>query len=84
MRINSVLSSIAAAGLALAPVAASAAPAANPAASLSVVKSVRGSAATSKDSNLFGGGILAAIIVAGIAAIGVIAIVNDGDDSDSN
>ena len=63
---------------------ASPALAANPAASLSVAKS-RAATATSKNNELAGAGIFGAIILAGIAAIGVIAIVNDSeDDSDSN
>lgn len=57
---------------------------ANPAASLSVSKSVRAGSATAKDSNLnAGGGLLAAVIAAGVAAIVVIAVVVD-EDSDSN
>jgi hypothetical protein len=63
-------------------VAAVAAPA-NPASSLSVSKARVGTA-TSKKSELAGGGILAALIGAGVVAIGVIAIVKDDDNSDSN
>ncbi|MEG3165577.1 hypothetical protein U1701_13330 [Sphingomonas sp. PB2P19] len=74
---------MAAAGLAMiaSPVAASAA-AANPAANLSVSKSVRAGSATTAKNKAAGGGIALAIL-AGVAAIGVIAIVND-DNSDSN
>jgi hypothetical protein len=79
-----LLSHIAAAtALVAAPVAASAAPVANPAASLSVTKSARASATTEKNSQLFGGGVLATVIALGVIAIGVIAIVNDSEDSDS-
>lgn len=55
----------------------------NPAASLSVAKSVRASAPSAKKNNLAGGGLLAAIIAASVVAIGVVAIVDDGN-SDSN
>ena len=71
------------AGAAALTLMASPALAANPASSLSVAKS-RAATASSNKSELAGGGIFAAIILAGIAAIGVIAIVNDSDDSDSN
>ncbi|MES3083291.1 hypothetical protein [Sphingomonas faeni] len=59
-------------------VAASAAPAA-----LSVSNARVGSATTSKSELAGGGGIFAILIAAGVAAIGVIAIVKD-DNSDSN
>ena len=79
---KSFAGSLAALAMIAAPVAASAAPV-NPAASLSVAKSVRASAPSSKKSELAGGGLLAALIVAGVVAIGVVAVVQDGD-SDSN
>lgn len=63
-------------------VAASAAPVANPASSLSVSNARVGSATTGK-SKAAGGGLLAALIAAGVVAIGVVAIVKD-DNSDSN
>ncbi|MGP7796480.1 hypothetical protein [Sphingomonas sp. CLY1604] len=77
--------SLAAMAMIAAPIAATPAFAAptNPAASLSVAKSVRASAPTDGKSKLAGGGLLAALIAAGVVAIGVVAIVNDGD-SDSN
>lgn len=84
MRLKSVLLSLAAAGMAVAPIAASAAPVNNPAASLSVA---RAATPTAKNSDLAGAGIFGFAILAGIAAIVVIAIVNDSnddDDSDSN
>lgn len=59
-------------------VAASAAPA-----SLSVANARVGSATSGKNELAGGGGIFALLIVAGVAAIGVIAIVKD-DNSDSN
>lgn len=80
MSMMKFLSAVAATALVAAPVAA--APA-NPAASLSVSKSVRASAPTAKGNKLAGGGILAAIIAAGVVAIGVVAIVKD-DNADSN
>ena len=84
MRLKFLSHVAAATALVAAPVAASAQPAANPAASLSVAKSVRANATAKKGSNLFGGGILGLVILAGVAAIGIIAIVNDSDNSDSN
>jgi len=77
--------SLAALALTAAPIAATpafAAPA-NPAASLSVAKSVRASTPTSKKNDLAGGGILAALIGAGVIAIVVVAAVRD-DNADSN
>ena len=66
-------------------VAANAAPVANSAGSLSQSNARVGTATTGKN-KLAGGGILAAVIAAGVAAIGVVAIVNDSNDdnSDSN
>ena len=84
MRLTSIGRLIAATALVAAPVAASAAQStANPAASLSIAKSVRASAPAGKKSALLGGGVFGLVILAGIVAIGVIAIVNDSD-SDSN
>ena len=65
-------------------VAANAAPAANAASSLSVANVRAGSATTDKSKLAGGGGIFAILIAAGVAAIGVIAIVKSDDDSDSN
>ena len=65
-------------------VAATAAPVANPASSLSLSQNVRAGSATTGKSKAAGGGvILAGLIAAGVAAIGVVAIVKD-DNSDSN
>ncbi|PZQ62716.1 MAG: hypothetical protein DI544_00435 [Sphingomonas taxi] len=78
---RSILAATAALSLVASPALAATA---NPAASLSVAKS-RAATPTAKNSELAGAGIFAAVIAAGIAAIGVIAIVNDSeDDSDSN
>lgn len=78
MRLGKYLVAAAAVSMTVAP-----AMAANPAASLSVSKSVRASAPTAKGNKLAGGGILAALIAAGVVAIGVVAIVKD-DSADSN
>ncbi|HXH14976.1 MAG TPA: hypothetical protein VNJ10_02465 [Sphingomonas sp.] len=59
-------------------VAASAAPA-----SLSVANARVGSATAGKNELAGGGGIFAILIAAGVAAIGIVAIVKD-DNSDSN
>ena len=79
MRLKSLMLSLAAVGMSSAPVAASAAPAANPAASLSLPHSARAGSPTAHSNGLAegAGGIFAAIIVAGIIAIGVIAATND-------
>ncbi|MFV0623618.1 hypothetical protein ACBY01_06365 [Sphingomonas sp. ac-8] len=76
--IGKFLTAIAATTLVAAPVAASA----NPAASLSVAKSARASTSSDKSSDLAGVGTLPLVLVAGIAAIGIIAIVNESDDDD--
>lgn len=82
MRLKSVLLSLAAIGMTTSSVVAAAAPVANPAASLSVA---RAATPSTKNSNLAGGGFLGFAILAGIAAIVIIAVVNDSeDDSDSN
>lgn len=75
---------LAAAAVASLSVSPALAATANPAASLSVAKSVRASAPSAKQSELGAGfGFVGLAILAGIVAIGVIAIVND-DNSDSN
>ncbi|WP_425228229.1 hypothetical protein [Sphingomonas sp.] len=75
MRLKSVLFSLAAAGMVVAPVAANA----NPASSLSVASAQRASTPSAKHSNLGGGsaGIYALLIVAGIAAIIAVGASND-------
>lgn len=78
---RSILAGAAALSLVATPALAATA---NPASSLSVA-GTRAASPTAKDSQLAGAGVFGAIIAAGIAAIGVIAIVNDSDDdSDSN
>lgn len=75
---------LAAAAVASLSVSPALAATANPAASLSVAKSVRASTPSAKQNELGGGfGFVGLAILAGIVAIGVIAIVND-DNSDSN
>ena len=75
--IKSMIGALAAVAVAAMPVAASAAPA-NPAASLSVAKSVRASTPTAKNSKFSGGAVLAALVV-----IGVIAAVAIGASTDN-
>ena len=81
---KNVIGAVAALSMVAMPAIASAAPA-NPAASLSISKSVRAGAPTSGKSKLAGGaGVFFAIaIVAGIVAIGVIAATKN-DTPDSN
>ena len=84
--LNKFLAAAAVASLSVSP--ALAAPV-SPAANLSVAKSVRASTSTNKQNGLNGGsfGFVGLAIVAGIVAIGVIALVNGNDDdnnSDSN
>lgn len=80
MTIAKILLTAAAATLAIAP--AMAAPS-NPAASLSVAKSVRASAPAKKGSQLAGGGVFIAIAAAVAVIVGIVIVAND-DDSDSN
>lgn len=68
---------VAAAALSMTATPALAAPA-NPAASLSVGKSVRASAPNAKANKLAGGAIIPAILALGIVAGGVIIAVDDG------
>ncbi len=74
--IKSMIGALAAVAVAAMPVAASAAPA-NPAASLSVAKSVRASTPTAKNSKMAGGAILAALVLAGVVAIVAIGASSD-------
>lgn len=79
MTVAKILMTAAAATLAIAP--AMAAPT-NPAASLSVAKSVRASATAKKGSELAGGGVFVAIAAAVAVVVGIVIVAND--DSDSN
>lgn len=80
--LKKILATVAVASLSISPALA----ATNPASSLSVAKAARASAPAGKQSQLSGGsfGFVGLAILAGIVAIGVIAIVNGDDDSDSN
>lgn len=81
MRIAKIMLALAASSMTVAPAMAASA---NPAASLSVAKSVRTGSPTGADSKLAGGfgglGVLGAVILAGVAAIVVIAVVQNDDD----
>ena len=84
MKIKTILAAAAAASLMAAP--AMAAPT-NPAASLSVTKSVRAGAPAGKASRLsgglFGGGTIIAVIAVAAVIVGLV-LVADDDNSDSN
>lgn len=81
MRVAKFLMAAAVATMAVAP--AVAAPV-NPAASLSVAKSVRAGTSVDKKNDLFGGGIVAILAIAAIVA-GIIVVVDNNDDTpDSN
>ncbi|MEH3158655.1 MAG: hypothetical protein PGN08_06735 [Sphingomonas taxi] len=71
----------AAATMAVAP--AVAAPA-NPAASLSVAKSVRTGSASAKKNELAGGGIVIALIAAAAVVAGIVVVADSDDSADSN
>ena len=75
------VTALAASSLVAAPVLAAPAPAA---AKLSVAKQARASATPSHKNKLAGAGPVALALIAGIAAIGVVAIVKGEEDSDSN
>ena len=76
--IKSMIGALAAVAVAAMPVAASAAPA-NPAASLSVAKSVRASTPTSNNSKSAGTGVIFAVLI----VAGVIAAVAIGSSKDN-
>jgi hypothetical protein len=80
--IRNYLAAAAATALVAAPVAA--APT-NPAASLSVSKSVRAGAVTGKKDKLAGSGILIAVLAAAAVGAGIyVAVDSNDDDADSN
>lgn len=79
--ISKYLAAVAATALVAAPVAA--APS-NPAASLSVAKSVRAGSATTKKSELAGGGIIIALLAVVAVGAGVWAVADSDEDPDSN
>ena len=74
--IKSIVGAIAALSVAVLPVAAAAAPN-NPAASLSVAKSVRAGTPTTGNNKFRGGAIFAVIVVAAIAALVVLGETHD-------
>lgn len=78
--ITKYLAALAATALVAAPVAAASS---NPAASLSVAKSVRTGAKSTKKNDLAGGGLIIALI-AGVAVVAGVVVIADNNDSDSN
>ena len=82
MRLGKYLMAAAAATMAVAP--AVAAPA-NPAASLSVAKSVRTGSVSGKTNELAGGGILIAVLAVAAVAAGIVVVADDNSGkADSN
>lgn len=82
MRLGKYLMAAAAATMAVAP--AVAAPA-NPAASLSVAKSVRTGSVSGKKNELAGGGILIAVLAVAAVAAGIVVVADDSSGkADSN
>jgi hypothetical protein len=81
MRLGKYLLTAAAATMAVAP--AMAAPA-NPAANLSVSKSVRAGAASAKKSDAAGSGIIVAVLAAAAVVAGIVIVADSDDDADSN
>ena len=80
MRLGKYLTAAAAATMAVAPVMA--APA-NPAASLSVSKSVRAGSASAKKNDLAGGGFIVAIVAAAAVIAGIVIVATNDDTPDS-
>ena len=83
MRFKHLLLPLAALGMIAAPVAASAAQSANPAASLSVTRAAADNAGQSDLRGRGGAGLFGILLIAGIIAIVVIAVVNNDDNSNS-
>jgi hypothetical protein len=81
MRFGKFIMAASAATMAIAP--AMAAPV-NPAASLSVSKSVRAGSASAKKNELAGGGIIVALIAAAAVIAGIVIVADSDDDADSN
>ena len=79
MRLGKYLFAAAAVSMTVAP-----AMAANPAASLSVSKSVRASAPAAKKNGLAGGGILVAVLAAAAVVAGIVVVADSDDSADSN
>lgn len=55
----------------------------NPAAGLSITKSVRAGSATAKTNELAGGGVLVAVLAAAAVIAGIIIVANEDDTPDS-
>ncbi|MGR6328362.1 hypothetical protein ACU5AX_04800 [Sphingomonas sp. XXL09] len=81
MRLGKYLMAAAAATMAVAP--AVAAPV-NPAASLSVSKSVRTGSASAKKNELAGGGVIIAILAAAAVVAGIVVVADSNDSPSSN
>lgn len=81
MRLGKYLAAVAAVTMTVAP--AVAAPA-NPAASLSVSKSVRTGSASAKKNELAGGGIIIALVAAAAVIAGIVVVADSDDNADSN
>ncbi|WP_443024411.1 hypothetical protein [Sphingomonas sp. Leaf34] len=79
MRLGKYILTAAAATMAVAP-----AMAANPAANLSVSKSVRTGSVSAKKNELAGGGIIVAILAAAAVVAGIVIVADNDDNSDSN
>jgi len=80
MRFGKIL--LAAAAVSMVATPALAAPA-NPAASLSVSKSVRAGSATNSKNKLAGGGVIIAVLAAAAVIAGIVVIADDNDKADS-
>ena len=78
---NKIMTAAAIASLATVPAMAAST---NPAASLSVAHSARAGTATTKDSDLAGGGAFIAIAAAIAVVVAIVIVASDDDDSDSN
>ncbi len=81
MRLGNYIMAAAAATMAVAP--AMAAPV-NPAASLSVSKSVRAGSTSAKKNELAGGGIIIALIAAAAVVAGIVVVASNDSNADSN
>jgi hypothetical protein len=80
MRLGKYLAAVAAVTMTVAP--AVAAPA-NPAASLSVSKSVRTGSASAKKNELAGGGVIIALVAAAAVIAGIVVVADSDDSPDS-
>ena len=81
MKLSKYLLAAAAASMSVAPAMADPA---NPAASLSVAKSVRVGSASAKSNDLVGGGIFIAVLAAAAVIVGIVIVADSDDEPDSN